>query len=43
MGGCKDKAKFDDWAKSIAAYEGGVLTLTLPKAPGGTSTKLAVH
>ncbi|HVJ74095.1 MAG TPA: Hsp20/alpha crystallin family protein [Casimicrobiaceae bacterium] len=32
-----------DMAKSIAAYEGGVLTLTLPKAPGGTSTKLAVH
>ena len=32
-----------DMAKSAAAYEGGVLTLTLPRAAGGTSTKLAIH
>ncbi|HET9340151.1 MAG TPA: Hsp20/alpha crystallin family protein [Casimicrobiaceae bacterium] len=32
-----------DMAKSVAAYEGGVLTLTLPKAAGGTSTRLAIH
>lgn len=32
-----------DMAKSVAAYEGGVLTLTLPKAAGSTSTRLAIH
>jgi HSP20 family protein len=32
-----------DMAKAVAAYDGGVLTLTLPKAAGTTSTKLAVH
>jgi HSP20 family protein len=32
-----------DTAKAVAAYDGGVLTLTLPKAAGTTSTKLAVH
>jgi len=32
-----------DMAKAAASYDGGVLTLMLPKAPGTTSTKLAVH
>lgn len=32
-----------DMAKADAAYEGGVLTLTLPKAAGSTSTRLAIH
>jgi HSP20 family protein len=32
-----------DMAKATASYDGGVLTLTLPKAPGTTSTKLAIH
>lgn len=32
-----------DMAKATATYEGGVLTLMLPKAPGTTSTKLAIH
>jgi len=32
-----------DLAKADAAYEGGVLTLTLPKAPGAEVRKLAVH
>ena len=32
-----------DTAKAVAAYDGGVLTLTLPRAAGTTSTKLAVH
>jgi len=32
-----------DMAKAVAAYDGGVLTLTLPRAAGTTSTKLAVH
>lgn len=32
-----------DFAKADAAYEAGVLTLTLPKAPGTEARKLAVH
>jgi HSP20 family protein len=32
-----------DFAKADAAYERGVLTLTLPKAPGRESRKLDVH
>lgn len=32
-----------DMAKASASYEGGVLTLMLPKLPGATTTKLAVH
>ena len=32
-----------DMAKASATYEGGVLTLLLPKAPGTATTKLAVH
>jgi HSP20 family protein len=32
-----------DFAKADAAYEQGVLTLTLPKAPGRESRKLDVH
>jgi len=30
-------------ATAVAAYEGGVLTLTLPKAPGTEAKRLAVH
>ena len=29
--------------KAFAAYEGGVLTLKLPKAPGVTSREIAIH
>ncbi len=32
-----------EMTKAAASYDGGVLTLMLPKAPGTTSTKLAVH
>jgi HSP20 family protein len=32
-----------DAAKAEATYEGGVLTLTLPKAPGVEAKRLAVH
>ncbi len=32
-----------DMAKATASYDGGVLTLMLPKAPGTTSTRLAIH
>ena len=32
-----------DAAKAQASYEGGVLTLTLPKAPGIEAKRLAVH
>ena len=30
-------------ATAVASYEGGVLTLTLPKAPGTEARRLAVH
>jgi HSP20 family protein len=30
-------------ATAVAAYEGGVLTLTLPKSPGTEAKRLAVH
>ncbi|CAG0981036.1 Spore protein SP21 [Burkholderiales bacterium] len=32
-----------DMDKAVAAYEGGVLTLTLPKASGSAGTRLAIH
>jgi HSP20 family protein len=32
-----------DPATAAAAYDGGVLTLTLPKAPGSQARRLAVH
>jgi HSP20 family protein len=32
-----------DPAKAEASYEGGVLTLTLPKAAGGEAKRIAVH
>jgi HSP20 family protein len=32
-----------DVAKASAAYDNGVLTLTLPKAPGAEARKLEVH
>jgi HSP20 family protein len=28
---------------AVASYEGGVLTLTLPKAPGTEARRLAIH
>jgi len=32
-----------DMAKATASYDGGVLTLMLPKSPATTSTRLAIH
>jgi len=32
-----------DPAKAEASYEGGVLTLTLPKAAGGEAKRITVH